>query len=88
LRTIYCDNFEIGHSKEAFCLIIRFHGANGKVVDEVHVVTGPQGAKSLLNCLKLEIEDYERENGPVEPWGNQHNTQNTATAQNTEKYVA
>jgi len=89
LRTIYCNNVEIGHAKEAFCLILRFQGPNGKVVDEVHVAIGPNGAKTLLELLELEMKDYEKEHGTVEPWGKKSgNPTNATQTSNAEKYVA
>jgi len=87
LRTIYCNNVEIGHSKEAFCLIFRFQGPNGNIVDEVHVAIGPNGTKTLVELLEAEMKDYEREHGTVEPWGKKQPTENS-TALNCKKYVA
>jgi len=87
LRTIYCNNVEIGHSKEAFCLILRFQGPNRNIVDEVHVAIGPNGTKTLIELLEAEMNDYEQKYGTVEPWGKQPRTPTNQNS-NSEKYVA
>jgi len=86
---LYCNSVEIGHSKEAFCLILRFQGSNGNIVDEVVVAVGPQGTKTLIQLLDLEMKDYEKEHGTVEPWGKQPvNKTITTRNSNSDRYVA
>jgi hypothetical protein len=88
-KVSYCNNVEIGHSKEAFCLIFRFQGPNGNIIEEIHMAIGPQGTKTLVELLELEMKDYEREHGTVEPWGKQPSGNPSKTQNsNSEKYVA
>jgi len=87
-KVSYCNNIEVGHNKEAFCLILRFQGPNGNIVDEVHVAIGPNGTKTLIDLLEAEMKDYEKEHGTVEPWGKQTPANPTTKNSNSEKYVA
>ena len=87
-KVCYCNNFEVGHSKEAFYLIFKFQGPNGNIVDEVHVAIGPNGTKTLIELLELEMKDYAKEYGTVEPWEKKQSGNPQNTTRNSEKYVA
>jgi len=88
-KASYCNNIEVGHGKEAFLLILKFQGPEGNIIDEVHVAIGPNGTKTLIELLDQEMKDYEKQYGPVEPWGKQPaNPPNKTQNSNSGQYVA
>jgi hypothetical protein len=63
---------EVGHNTENFILIFRFQGPDG-TQETVYISTSPAGAKTTLDLLGKELQDYETEVGhTVNPWN--HNT--------------
>jgi len=66
--TIYCNSFEISHSKEAFCMVFKFQKPDGSGEISLYVVMSPQGCKTILNLTAAEMNAYETEFGKVEPW--------------------
>jgi len=87
-ETLFCNSFEIGHNKEAFCLIFKFQNPNGEIVKTVYITISPSGAKTLIEQLTAEMKDYEKEHGSVEPWGNPTVLKALVQNHNSEKYVA
>lgn len=67
MKTLYCNSFEVSHSKEAFCLILKFESPDG-YTETVYVTLSPAGAKTLVQLVEKEMEDYEKEHGEVESW--------------------
>jgi hypothetical protein len=67
LKTLYCNSFEVSHSKEAFCLILKFESPDGHV-EVVYATMSPSGAKSLLNIISKQMSHYEKEHGKVKSW--------------------
>jgi len=78
---IYCNSFEVSHTKEAFCMIIKFQKPDGSEIC-FYVVTSPQGCKTLLNVLAAEMTEYEKEFGKVEPWNAPKNSGNPNNSKN------
>lgn len=73
-KTLFCNSFEIGHTKEAFILILRFESPDG-YKETIYVTISPAGAVVFNEHLGKEIADYEKEHGKVE-MGNWKKTQN------------
>jgi len=67
-KTLFCNSFEVGHNKEAFCLVFKFQSPDGNIVETAYVAMGPPGTKTFIEQLAAEMKDYEKEHGPVEPW--------------------
>jgi len=55
MKTLYCNSFEVSHSKEAFCLILKFESPNG-YIETVYVITSPNGAKTFLQLMEKEMQ--------------------------------
>jgi len=86
LRVLYCNSFEVGHSKEAFCLVFKFQSPEGNTVDTVYVTIGPSGTKTLIQLLQAEMEAYQKEYGLVEPWKAVKNPDSNSQSENTNKF--
>jgi len=85
-KSLYCNGFEVGHSKEAFCLILKYMSPDGTVVESVYVAISPAGAKTLNEQLAAEMKDYEKEHGQVEPWKVPGNPDSSRRRENAENY--
>jgi len=87
-KTLFCNSFEVGHSKEAFCLIFKFQGPNGKSVDATYVAVSPSGTKTLIDQLTAEMKDYEKEHGKVDPWKTEGKPNSSGQSQNANPLVS
>jgi len=85
-KVLFCNSFEVGHNKEAFCLIFKFQGPNGNTVEATYVAVSPPGTKTLLEQLIAEMNDYEKEHGKVEPWKTAGNPDSNSQSENANKY--
>jgi len=85
-KTLFCNSFEVGHNKEAFCLIFKFQSPDGHIVETTYVAISPSGAKTLIEQLSAEMKDYETEHGQVEPWKTAGNPGSNSQSDNAEKY--
>lgn len=87
-KTLFCNSFEIGHTKEAFILILRFKSPDG-YKETVYVTISPAGATVLNEHLGKEIEDYVKEHGKiaVDVWKKQGNN-NSNPSQEPPKYLS
>lgn len=72
-KVLFCNSFEIGHTKEAFILILRFESPDG-YKETVYVTISPAGAATFNEHLGKEIEQYEKEHGKivVDAWKTQN----------------
>jgi len=86
-KSLFCNSFEVGHSKEAFCLVFKFQGPDGSIIETAYVTISPPGSKTLIEQLAAEMKDYEQAHGPVEPWKTSEtpNSKNSQSS-NAEKY--
>jgi len=87
-KTMFSNGFEVGHTKEAFCLIFKFQNPDGNIVETTYVVISPSGTKTLIQLLQAEMEDYEKEHGQVETWKPTGNPTPNSQSYNSKKYVA
>jgi len=86
-KTLFCNNFEIGHNKEAFCLIFKFQSPDGNIVESAYVTISPSGTKTFMQLVKAEMEAYEKKHGQVEPWKSAENLDSHSQSNGaTEKY--
>ena len=87
-KTLFCNSFEIGHTKEAFILILRFESPDG-YKETVYVTISPAGATVLDEHLGKELEEYVKEHGKIDlgTWKTS-NTNNGSTAQDAPKYLS
>jgi len=85
-KSLFCNNLEIGHNKEAFCLIFKFQSPDGKIVETAYVTISPSGTKTLIQLVQAEMEAYEKEHGKVEPWKTAENQESNSQKNNAEKY--
>jgi len=85
-RTLFCNNFEVGHNKEAFCLTFKFQSPDGNIVETAYVMIGPSGTKTLIQLVQAEMEAYEKEHGQVKPWKTSENSDPNSRSGNAEKY--
>jgi hypothetical protein len=78
-KTLFCNAFEIGHTKEAFILILRFESPDG-YKETVYVTISPAGATVLNEHLGKELEDYVKEHGKIDlgTWKKTANNGNNA----------
>jgi len=81
-KTLFCNGFEVGHSKEAFCLIFKYMSPDGTIVESVYIAISPAGAKTLIEQLVAEMKDYEKEHGQVETWNKAGKPNNPPNSQN------
>jgi len=87
-KVLFCNSFEVGHSKEAFCLIFKFQGPNGNTVEATYVAVSPPGTKTLIDQLAAEMKDYEKEHGQVEPWKTEGKPNSNGQSQNANPLVS
>jgi len=86
-KTLFCNSFEVGHNKEVFCLVFKFQGPDGSIVETAYVTISPPGTKTLIEQLVVEMKDHEKEHGAVEPWKMSGNTDpKTGPSSNANKY--
>jgi len=64
-KTLFCNSFEIGHTKEAVILILRFESPDG-YKDTVYVTISPAGATVFNEHLRKELDDYVKEFGNID----------------------
>jgi len=79
--SIFCNGFEVGHSKEAFCILFKFLGPNGDTIEVAYVTISPSGTKTLLAQLAEDMKDYEKEHGQVETWNKAGNSNSSGQTQ-------
>jgi len=84
---LFCNSFEVGHSKEAFCMVFKFQGPDGNIVEVTYVAMSPSGAKTLIEQLAAEMKDHEKEHGQVETWKTTGNP-NANSQGESKRYVA
>jgi hypothetical protein len=86
-KVLFCNSFEVGHTKEAFILILRFESPDG-YKESIYVCISPAGATVLNEHLGKEILDYVKEHGKiaVDVWKRQGN--NNSNAQEPPKYLS
>jgi len=79
-KSLFCNSFEIGHTKEAFILILRFESPDG-YKETVYVTISPAGATVFDEHLKKELEDYVKKHGQIDlgTWKKMSNTNNAST---------
>jgi len=85
-KTLFCNSFEIGHSKEAFCLIFKFQSPDGNIVETAYVTISPSGTKTLIQLVQAEMEAYEKEHGKIEPWKTSGNSDSNSQSESATKY--
>jgi hypothetical protein len=85
-KSLFCNSFEVGHNREAFCLIFKFQGPDGNVVETAYVAVSPSGAKTLSEQFIAEMNEYQRRYGNVEAWKTAGNSNPTSQGENAEKY--
>jgi len=83
---IYCNSFEVSHTKEVFCMIFKFQKPDGTEIP-IYVVMSPQGCKTILNLTTAEMAAYETEYGKVEPWNAPKNAGNPNSKNHTPIYT-
>jgi hypothetical protein len=83
---MFCNSFEVGHSKEAVCLIFKFQSPDGNIVETAYVAISPSGVKTLIEQLAAEMKDYEKEHGQVETWKIAGNPDSNSQSENANKY--
>ena len=76
-KTLFCNSLEVGHTKEAFILILRFESPDG-YREAVYVSISPAGATVLNEHLGKELEEYVKKHGQIEmgTWKRTTNTNN------------
>jgi len=87
-KTLFCNSFEIGHTKEVIILIFRFESPDG-YKESIYVCISPAGATVLNEHLGKELEEYVKEHGKIDlgTWKKTTNP-NGNTAQDTTKYLS
>jgi len=80
-KSLFCNSFEIGHTKEAVILILRFESPDG-YKESVYVIISPAGATVLNEHLGKEVEDYVKEHGQIDmgTWKKPSNNDNVRKA--------
>ena len=88
-KTLFCNSFEVGHTKEAVILILKFESPDG-YKETVYVTISPAGATVLNEHLGKELEDYVKEHGKIDlgTWKKPSNTNNGNAAQDAAKYLS
>jgi len=88
-KSIFCNSFEIGHTKEAVFLILRFESPDG-YKESVYVTISPAGASVFGEHLRKELEDYVKEFGKIElgTWKKTGNTSNGNAAHDPPQYLS
>lgn len=84
-KSLFCNSFEVGNNKEAFCLIFKFQSPNGNTVETAYVAVSPSGTKTLIENLLAEMKDYEQKYGQVETW-KVGNPDSNSQSEKTNKY--
>jgi len=74
-KVLYCTNFEVSHSRDAFILIFRFTAPDGHG-ESVYIVISPEGASVVHEALGKELEEYIKKFGniPLGEWVSHHNS--------------
>ena len=77
-KVLFCNSFEIGHTKEAFILVFRFESPDG-YKETVYVAISPAGVTVLNETLGKEITEYVKEHGSIaaDVWKTQKNNNNS-----------
>jgi len=68
-KVLYCTNFEVSHSKDAFIMIFRFTSPDGHT-ESAYIVITPEGASVVHEALGKELEEYIKKFGniPLGEW--------------------
>lgn len=53
---------EVSHNKEAFCLVFRFQSPD-RYQETVYISISPAGAKTTVDLMIKELQDFEKETG-------------------------
>lgn len=69
---------EVARNKEAFSLIFKFQSPDGHQ-EAVYIVISPSGAKTTVDLLNKEVQDYEKEAGTITPWITQNHSNNSTS---------
>jgi len=87
-KVIYCNSFEVSHSREAVVLTFRFEAPDGNV-ETAYVVISPQGAVVLKDSLESQLTEYVKKYGSIEmgDW-KKENPKNCNNNNNHEKYIS
>ena len=64
MKTLFCNEFQISHTKEVFLLLFKFVAPDGKE-DAVYVALSPSGAATLHEILEKDIEIYVKDFGSI-----------------------
>jgi len=64
-KVLFCNSFEIGHTKEVVILILRFESPDG-YKETIYVNISPAGTIVLNEHLGKEIADYVKEYGKID----------------------
>jgi len=64
-KVLFCNSFEVGHTKEVVILILRFESPDG-FKETVYVTISPAGATVLNEHLGKELADYMKEYGKID----------------------
>jgi len=63
-KVIYCNSFEVSHSREAVVLTFRFEAPDGHI-ETNYVVISPQGAVVLKDSLETQLSEYVKKYGNI-----------------------
>jgi len=68
-KVLYCTNFEVSHSKDAFIMIFRFTSPDGHT-ESAYIVITLEGASVVHEALGKELEEYIKNFGniPLGEW--------------------
>lgn len=80
MKTLFCNEFQISHTKEVFLLLFKFVAPDGKE-DAVYVALSPSGAATLHEILEKDIEIYVKDFGSIV--GNWKTNKKPANCNNT-----
>jgi len=86
-KVIYCNSFEVAHSKEAVVLMFKFESPDG-FKDATYVIISPQGAVVLKESLESQLEEYVKEHGDIVMGSWKKNSENRVNNCNHEKYIS
>ena len=64
MKTLFCNEFQVSHTKEVFLLLFKFVASDGKE-EAVYVTLSPSGATTLHEILEKDIEVYMKDFGNI-----------------------